>query len=103
MNQSRLPIYQQKGGGQIGYCWPLLWEGTRPFARLQIYTDRVILSIWPFKSSIKIKDIDSITKTFWHRIRINHHGPNAPYLVFFPSNIDEVVDTFRKIGVKIKD
>ena len=96
-------IYQQKGGGAIGYSLLFSWQGSWPCAKLQIYSDRVILSVWPFKSTIKIKDINSITSFFWGGIRINHHGPNASYLVFYPFNKAEAADAFRKIGLKLKD
>ena len=96
------PIYDKRGGGHIGYCWPLCWQGSWPIARLQIYADKAILSVWPFKSVIKIKDIDYITNQFWRGIRINHHGHNARYLVFFLLNTDEAVNAFKKVGVKLK-
>ena len=97
-------MIQIRGGGAIGYGLLLSWQGSWPCARLQIYNKKVILSVWPFKSSIKIKDIDSITTIFWRGgIRINHHGPNMPYLVFLPLNMDQVVNAFRKRDIKLKN
>ena len=95
-------IYQQRGGGAIGYHLLLSWQGSWPIGKLEIYTDQVILLVWPFKSVLKIKDIDSIKKIWWDGLRINHHGPNVPYLVFFPFT-PEVVAAFRKIGVKLTE
>ena len=97
------PIYQQKGGGAIGYSLFISWQGSWPCAKLQMYTNKVILSVWPFKSVIRIKDIDSITTYFWGGIRINHHGPNASYLVFYPLNKVEAVNAFRKRGITLQD
>ena len=98
-----LRMIQIRGGGAIGYGLLLSWQGTWPCARIQIYPDKVTLSVWPFKSTIKIKDIDYLTTFFWSGIRINHHGPNVPYLVFLPLNMNEVVNAFRKRGIKIKN
>ena len=95
-------LYQKKGGGEIGYCWFFSWQASWPFSKLQIYTDKVVLSVWPFTSILKLKDIDSISKKFGVRIKMNHHGPNMHHLVFSSFDSDEVVDAFKKIKVKLK-
>ena len=95
-------IYQKKGGVAIGYNLLLSWQGTWPIGKIEMYTDQVIFSVWPFKSTLKIKNIDSITKLWWGGIKTNHHGPNVPYLVFYPFD-PEVIAAFRKIGIKLRD
>jgi hypothetical protein len=46
-------LYKGRGGGW--YSW--WWQGTWPFASLEIYDDKLRFSLWPFNIDVPFNEI----------------------------------------------
>ena len=93
-------LFETRGGGRIGFNWPLFWYGTWPFSKLQIFSDRITLSVFPFKKTINLNEIDFVGKTAFWGIKIEHHGSGCNYLFFYSFKQKEILSVLKNLGIK---
>ena len=59
-------IYKERGGGwmTIGFGWWLTYQATWPFAKIEIYSDKVVFSL-PFQTlELLPREIRSVSRIF---------------------------------------
>lgn len=99
-------VFKKIGWGYLGNSWPLGWQGSWPFATLEVYDDKIIFKLLPFKKEVQLSDIEYVKKGHFipvtSGIRIYHHAKGSNNIQFGSSDLASVVDGFRKINVDIR-
>ena len=96
-------IFKKIGWGYLGYTWPFGWQGG--IAIFELYEDKIVLKIFPFRKVVALNKIDHIEKGNFTPIRsgikIIHHEKGADNLQFGCFNRDELVDILEKKDIRI--
>ena len=100
-------LHKERGGLRMGYSF---WESpysTWPLAKVEIYSDKIIITeFFSKKAEIKKSDINSIEKYGWFlgsEVKINHNSPQTmPFIVFLPRSADKLLFQLKEAGYPVK-
>ncbi len=99
-------IYKGTGWGYMGYSWPFGWQGSWPFSIFELYEDKIILKLFPFKKEVKFEEVDYIKRgSFFpvvNGIKIIHHGNGASNLQFGSYKRDNLIKILKETGIRIQ-
>lgn len=98
-------IYKKVGWGYLGYTWPFGWQVSWPFAIFELYDDKIILKLFPFKKEIMLNELDYIKVGHFIPVRIGikiiHHEKGADNLQFGCFNRGEIINILEQKGIRI--
>lgn len=95
-------LYQKRCRVALGSTFVLGYVAKWPFGKITVYKDRIELSTLLNKQTLKLKEIDSMTKSnFIINGIIKHHAKGYKF-VAFNLNKDEFYSLLKKLKVKIK-
>ena len=99
-------IYEEKGGIRFGDSFWLSSNYSWPFANIEIFKDKIILSWGYSKIVYNKKDIRYIEKyrgLFSKGIRIKYNKKkNWKFIIFWSPSVDNLLSKLKKGGYKIK-
>lgn len=99
-------IYKQTGWGYIGYTWPFGWQGSWPFATFELFDDKIILKLFPFKKVVELSNLDHVQIGHFLPVRTGlkmiHHGKGPDNLQFGCFKKDKLVETLKSKGIKVE-
>ena len=101
-------IYEQRGGVWIGHSFGESFKASWPFGKLEIYTDKIILSVLGKKEEILLQDISIIKKRlyvpmFVWGIQIKRkNSEGRSFLFFWSFTVGNIIKTVQKLGISIE-